>query len=308
MTKYGAAFAAPFLQGEYTMKMIHTSVPGHPEATLEGYILDCEITLGQKKKRPAVLVFPGGGYLYCSPREGEPVALSYAARGFHAFVLKYSTGHDAKGFAPLMEASWVIGYIRENAENWNIDPNQIAVCGFSAGGHLALSSGLLAENRPNAMILGYPAASAPNFPGADFMLKLLEGRKDVTNEDAKKYDLIPQITADAPPVFLAATAEDMLTGFGALPIAKKYSDLGKHYELHVFQFGPHGYALANEVTADGSSQVLDPAFAQWQELSVQWLRKIFGQPVHIDKSTSRMVQLMKKFDFGSGPASGGEFA
>ena len=290
------------------MKYVHTAVPQHPNATLEGYILDCEIALGQKKARPAVLVFPGGGYLYCSPREGEPIALSYAARGYHAFVLKYSTGHDAAGFAPLQEASWAVGYIRENAENWNIDPNQIAVCGFSAGGHLALSTGLLAENKPNAMILGYPAASAPNFPGADFMLKLLEGRKEVTDADAAKYDLVPQITADAPPVFLAATAEDMLTGFGALPIARKYSDLHKPYELHIFQYGPHGYALANEVTADGSCQVIDPAFAQWQELSVQWLRKIFGHPVHIDKSTSRMAQLMKEMDFNTESASGGEFA
>ena len=155
------------------MKMIHLSVPGHPEASLDGYLLDCNITLGQEINRPAVLVCPGGGYVYCSPREGEPVALSYAARGFHAFVLTYSTAQDAAGFTPLEEVSWAIGCIRENADAWHIDPNKIAVCGFSAGGHLALSSGLLAENKPNALILGYPAASAPNLPGADFMLKIL---------------------------------------------------------------------------------------------------------------------------------------
>lgn len=279
------------------MKTIHMNVPGAASATLEGYILDCEITLGQEVKRPAVVVCPGGGYLYCSPREGEPVAMSYAARGFHAFVLRYSTGYDAAGFAPLKEVSWAIGYIRDNADKWNVDPEKIAVCGFSAGGHLALSSGLLAENKPNAMILGYPATSAPNMPGGDFMLKLLEGRNDVTDEDAKKYDLVPQITREAPPVFLAATAEDMLTTFGALPVAKKYSDLGMKYELHIFQFGPHGYSLANEVSADGSIQVVDPAFAQWQELSVQWLRRIFGKPQLADKSTSRMGQILKDMGY-----------
>lgn len=52
------------------MKMIHMTCPGHPEATLEGYILDCEILYGQEKKRPAILVCPGGGYLYCSPPGG----------------------------------------------------------------------------------------------------------------------------------------------------------------------------------------------------------------------------------------------
>ena len=292
------------------MKMIHTTVPGFPEATLEGYILDCEITLGQDKNRPAILVFPGGGYLYCSPREAEPIALSYAARGFHAFVLRYSTGYDAAGFAPLKQASWAIGHIRENAEVWHIDPGKIAVCGFSAGGHLALSSGLLAENKPNAMILGYPATSAPNLPGMNFMLKVLEGRNDVTDEDAVKYDLVPQITKDAPPVFLAATAEDLLTTYGALPVAKAYSDLGRQYELHVFQYGPHGYSLANEVTADGSSQVIDPAFAQWQELSVQWLRRTFGRPEFTDRSTSKMAAIMKEMGLldGTYKGKGAEFA
>lgn len=275
------------------MKMIHTTVPGYPEATLEGYLLDCEISLGQEVNRPAILVLPGGGYLYCSPREGEPVALSYAARGFHAFVLRYSVARQAAGFAPLKEVSWVIGYIRENAESWHIDPEKIAVCGFSAGGHLALSSGLLAENRPNAMILGYPATSCPNVPGADFMLKLLEGREDVTDEDAKKYDLPSQVTKAAPPMFLAATAEDMLTSFCTMPLVNAYNNLGLKFELHIFQYGPHGYSLANEVTADGSVQMQEPAFAQWQELSVQWLHKTFGKPTFIDKSTSKMAQIMK---------------
>lgn len=276
------------------MKMIHMQCPDHPEATLEGYILDCEILLGQEKKRPAIVVCPGGGYLYCSPREGEPVALSYAARGFHSFVLRYSTRWDAAGFTPLQEVSWAIGYIRENAEQWNIDPEKIVTCGFSAGGHLALSAGLMAENKPNAMILGYPAASAPNIPGADFMLKLLTGKEEVTDADAEKFDLVPKIDEKAPPVFIAATAEDLLTGFGALPIANQYSRLGKPYELHIFQFGPHGYSLGNEVSADGSDVLSDSAYAQWHELSVQWLHKVFGKPVLVKKNTSKMAGILRE--------------
>lgn len=281
------------------MKMFHMDVPGSKAATLEGYLLDCEITLGQAKNRPAILVCPGGGYLYCSPREGEPVALSYAARGFHAFVLRYSVGYDAAGFAPLKEVSWAIGYIRENAEKWSIDPGKIAVCGFSAGGHLALSAGLLGENKPNAMILGYPATSTPSMQGADFMLKLLEGKDNVSDEDAKKYDLPSHVTADAPPMFLAATAEDVLTSLCTMPLVNAYNDLGLKFELHIFQYGPHGYSLANEVTADGSSRMLEPAFAQWQELSVQWLRKTFGKPEFVDKSTSKMMKIMRQMGLAS---------
>ena len=279
------------------MKMIHISIPNHPEATLEGYILDCELALGQEYDRPAIVVLPGGGYAYCSPREAEPVALKYAASGFHAFILRYSTGWDAADFAPLSEVSWVIGHLRENAKQWHIDPNKIAVCGFSAGGHLALASGVMGENKPNAMILGYPAVNIPNYPGANFMLQLLTGRKEVTNEDAAHLSLDSKISPDSPPAFLIATAEDMLTGFGALPVAKKYSELGLGYELHIFQHGPHGYSLAEETSADGSSRYLNSAVSQWHGLSVQWLHRIFGAPTFEDKNLSRMADHLAALGF-----------
>lgn len=276
------------------MKLIQIPIPGHPEATLEGYLLDCELTLGQHTARPAIVVCPGGGYLYCSPREAEPVALRYAAKGFHAFILRYSTGFDAAGFSPLQEVSWVIGHLRENAAQWHIDPEKIATCGFSAGGHLALAAGLLGEHKPNAMILGYPAVTIPNYPGVNFMLQLLTGRKEVTQEDAAYYSLANHITEAAPPVFLAATAEDALSPFGALTVANAYSKLGKPYELHMFQHGPHGYSLADETSADGSTKMLNPSFAQWHQLSVDWLYRIFGSLTFGEKSTSRMAEHLKK--------------
>lgn len=276
------------------MQHFSMNVPGSNMATLEGYILDTDLALGQYTKRPAIVVCPGGGYVYCSKAEGEPVALGFAARGFHTFVLRYSTGPEAADFQPLKEISWVIGYIRENAEQWGIDPEKIISCGFSAGGHLALSSGILAENKPNAMILGYPAASAPNFPGADFMLKLLTGKQTVTDEDAVRFDLVPQITKDAPPVFLVATAQDLLTGLGALPIAQRYCQLGIPYEIHVFGHGPHGYSVANETSCDGSCRYLNPAFAQWQGLCVEWIHKIFGPLTYEDKDNSKMAKYLKE--------------
>ena len=279
------------------MKMIHMNCPDHPEASLEGYILDCEISLGQAQSRPAIVICPGGGYVYCCPREAEPVALRYTAAGFHAFILRYSTGWDAADFSPLKEVSWVIGLLRENAEQWHIDPDKIVTCGFSAGGHLALAAGLLGENKPNAMILGYPAVNIPNLPGVNFMLQLLTGRKDVTDEDSAYFSLANHITKDAPPVFIAATAEDMLTAFGALPVAQKYSSLGLGYEAHIFQHGPHGYALANPTSADGSIEMLNDAFAQWHELSVKWLHKLFGAPEHISKNLSRMSQHLAELGF-----------
>ena len=288
------------------MKMIHMPIPGHEDATLEGYILDCELSLGLETNRPAIVICPGGGYLYCSPREAEPVALRYAARGFHAFILRYSVGWDAAGFAPLQEVSWVIGYLREHAEEWHIDPDKIATCGFSAGGHLALAAGVKGENKPNAMILGYPAVTTPNHPMSNFMVKLLAGKKDVTDADCAEFSLENYITKDAPPVFMMATAEDGLSPFGALLVANTYSKLGKTYELHMFQHGPHGYAMADETSADGSNQVLNASFAQWHQLSVDWLYRIFGENKFENKSTSRMGKIMA--EMGLIPGSGADFA
>lgn len=276
------------------MNRIYLQCPGHPEATVEGFLLDCSITLGQERRRPVMVVCPGGGYIYCSSAEAEPVALRYATAGYHTFILRYSTKYDAADFAPLQQLSWLIGLLREQAEQWQIDPQRIAVCGFSAGGHLAMASGVMGENRPNAMILGYPATCAPNLPGMDFMLRFLTGRDSVTDADAAKYELISKITKDSPPVFLMATAEDLLTPMGALSVARRYSELGMGYELHIFQYGPHGYSLADATSADGSSRKIDPAFAHWHGLSLQWLDKVFGAPEFVDKNTSRMAAYLKE--------------
>ena len=80
--------------------------------------------------------------------------MAYAARGIHAFILRYSTGRRAAGLAPLEEIDWTIGYIREHAAEWHIDPEKILTCGFSAGGHVALAAGTLSKNRPNGMVEG----------------------------------------------------------------------------------------------------------------------------------------------------------
>ena len=290
------------------MKLIQMTCPGHPEATLEGYLLDADITLGQDVNRPAVIVCPGGGYVYCSPREGEPIALRYAAKGFHAFILRYSVGFDSKDFAPWKEVDWAIALLREHAEEWHVDPGKIVTCGFSAGGHVAFAAGLMGENKPNAMVLNYPAVQLPNLPGVDYMIKLLTGKQTVSEEDSQYVSLLSHVTKDAPPVFLAATAEDMLTNFGALPIAQKYASLGLGYELHVFQHGPHGYALGDETTADGSSQMLNASYAKWLDMSVDWLYRIFGQPEFVDKSTSRMGRYLAELGItmpgGSAPKHG----
>ena len=71
------------------MKILKYEI-GKNGAFLTCYIQNESEAIHASEARPAVLIFPGGGYEFVSDPEGEPVALAYAAKGFQTFVLKYS--------------------------------------------------------------------------------------------------------------------------------------------------------------------------------------------------------------------------
>lgn len=267
--------------------------PGKEKVYLDCYILDSGLKLGQELARPAVVICPGGGYVYLSPREAEPVAMAYAAKGIQAFVLHYSLGWDIKGFQPLQEIDWAIALIRKNAKEWNVNPDKILSCGFSAGGHLALASGLLGKEKPNGMILGYPAINMSG-PGSEFMSMLMTGKGEPAEEEQVWLNPLSEITKAAPPLFMFTTGEDAMTRKMTLELAMAYEKQEILYEYHVFQKGPHGYSLANEACADGSSQVLSAHVAKWLDLSVEWLFSVFGELEFKDESTSRIMEAMKE--------------
>ena len=256
-------------------------------------MLDSGLRLGQDTKRPAVIICPGGGYVYLSPREGEPVAAAYLAKGIDAFILNYSLGWDAVGFEPLKELDWAMAVVRERAEEWSIAPDKVFTAGFSAGGHLALAGGLLGKTRPDGMILGYPAVSLTG-DSTKVLGKLLLGKEELSGEDERIMDLTLAVTKDAPPLFVFTTAEDTLTFYPSLKLVQAYASLGLPCEFHLFQKGLHGYSLADEAAADGSSQVLNRAVSAWLDLSVEWLLSLSGGLEFKDYSTSRMGKELEK--------------
>lgn len=104
---------------------------------LTTYLLEDSPEFDTGKCRPAILILSGGGYFLTSDREAEFVALSFAAKGYHAFVLRYSVGKNAAMPRPVLEGFTALALIRQHADEWHIEPGQIFVCGFSAGGHVA---------------------------------------------------------------------------------------------------------------------------------------------------------------------------
>ncbi|MBE6648372.1 MAG: alpha/beta hydrolase [Ruminococcaceae bacterium] len=260
------------------------------EPTLECYILDPNPETDPLRKHPSILVLPGGGYVFASAREAEPIALNYLSMGFNAFVLRYSVAPETYP-EQLIEVSASIALMRQKSEEWFIDKDKIAVIGFSAGGHLAGSISTLWResaiyeklniekdlNKPNAAILSYPViTSDASHSHAGSFAELL-GEK-YSPETLEKVTLEKQVTPETPPTFIWHTAND-----ACVPIMNSliYSEaLAKNnvpFELHIFPDGPHGLANCNITTAHApDSPMVNPHCERWVELSKKWLTESCG--------------------------------
>ena len=97
--------------------------------------------------KPALILCPGGGYEYCSIREGAPVARAFARDGVEAFVLEYDCTEVPLGVKPLHTLSASVAWVREHAAQLGIAADRIAVGGFSAGATAARAGGDVARHR-----------------------------------------------------------------------------------------------------------------------------------------------------------------
>lgn len=275
------------------MKIFEKKINKDGKAFLTCYIQEPSIEMKAMAKKSAVLVLPGGGYIFISDREAEPIALAYANKGFQTFVLRYSVGKNAGGCKPLKEASDTIGIIRQNADEWNIISDQIAVCGFSAGGHLAAWVGLKGEKRPNAMILGYPAVELIGSEKNSMLIQTLLGKVDYSQEEAMEFNLKNHVKDDSIPMFCWHTFEDELVNIGGIVrFIEAYAKNKRPFECHIFQQGEHGLALANHVTANGRASYFDLHASKWLEMSVEWLYRNFGKPEIVDKPYEFIPELL----------------
>jgi len=217
------------------------------------------------RKRPAVLILPGGGYGHISPRESEPVALRFAAKGWVPFVLEYSCA-PLSFPVQLREAAMAMGYIREQAANFEIDPHMVAALGFSAGGHLCGTLGTMWDCqelsdlgspetfRPDALGLSYPVAVSWGRTHAGTFANISGGDPQL----AERLSLDKLIRGDMPPVFLWHTRNDgSVPCRNSLVLAQALEEAGVDFSLHVYRRGPHGVATADEMAypADGLPEI-----------------------------------------------------
>lgn len=233
------------------------------KVNLTAYLLSDENDSGQKPCRGGILIFPGGGYHMCSNREAEPIAASFLAEGYHAFILRYSVKEDAPFPKPLEDAEWAMDLLFEHAQEFQLDKEKIAVCGFSAGGHLAAALGTMGRVRPQAMLLGYPC--------------ILESISPILA--APVPSLEKEVDDKTPPCYIFTTAEDKTVPVeNSLEFALALSKQKVPFELHVFEKGRHGLSLAKPQTACGDPGAISRVFAQWLPMCVDWLQELFGGP------------------------------
>jgi acetyl esterase/lipase len=228
-------------------------------------------------KRSAIIICPGGGYsILAATHEGSDVAKVFANWGITAFVLKYRLPDDSvmvnKEIGPLQDAQRAIQMVRENATEWNIDPQKIGIMGFSAGGHLASTASThfdkpVIENksntslRPDFSILIYPVISFTDSLGHMGSRNNLIG-KNASLEKIAEYSNELQVNAKTPPAFLVHAYDDKTVKVGNSQ--RYYEALQRNKvaaELRLYEQGGHGFGMNNKTTTDS-----------WMERLKNWLK------------------------------------
>lgn len=240
-------------------------------------------------KRPAVIVCPGGGYSNCSPRESEPIALRFSGDGYQSFTLDYPVAPDRYPSA-LLYLSAAVAWVRRNAEELGVIPDQIAVCGFSAAGHLCASLGALwneefisrqlsladGENRPDAVILAYPVITSGEFAHAGSFQQLLG--KDPDPALLEKLSIEKSAGPHFPPTFLWTTYTDQIVpAENSLLLAARLRQCGVNVEFHMFRKGPHGMSLCDKTTGSIKGTLVSPHCAHWVTLCMEWLQELWTE-------------------------------
>ncbi len=224
--------------------------------------------------RPAVVVCPGGGYGHLAPHEGPDVAEFFAAHGIPAIVVWYRVAPN-RFPAPFADVCRALRLVRAHAFQWGIDPQRLALMGFSAGGHLVATVGTQPDlyrepeddlacvhgARPDRLILAYPVISMLHEHHEGSAQNLLG--PDPAPELRQQFSNDLHVSPQTPPTFLFHTADDKAVPVSnSLRFAAACAQSKVPFELHVFPHGSHGVGLAAN----------NPALAPWTGLLLGWLK------------------------------------
>jgi len=252
-------------------KVVDTVVSEVSVPTLTVFLPPKELANGT-----AVIICPGGGYhVLLINWEGSRIAREFNKKGIAAFVLKYRLPSDRtmrdKSIGPLQDAQQAIEMVRQRAVEWNINPNQVGIMGFSAGGHLAATAGTHFTHpflekwngislRPDFMILIYPVISFTDSIGHIGSRGFLLGPSP-SKAQIEFYSNEFHVTRHTPPtILIQATDDSVVSVKNSLYFYKALHENGVPAELHLYQKGEHGFLTA-------------PPFDEWFGRCLYWMKE-----------------------------------
>jgi len=212
---------------------------------------------------PAVLIAPGGGYsILAWDLEGEEVARWLNTIGVTGIVLKYRVprrpGQPGQG-APvgaLQDAQRAMSLVRSKAKEWKLDPTRIGMLGFSAGGHLTVSTATSVDRRAYEAIDAVDQVSSR----PDFLVLIYPAY--LTAPGGKELSPDLPITKETPPTFFAHAHDDPISPENSALMYLALKRAGVPSELHIYTSGGHGFGLRpSEHAASG-----------WPQRCEAWLR------------------------------------
>jgi acetyl esterase/lipase len=226
----------------------------------------------------AVVVFAGGGYLRISlDKEAAQAARWLTSNGVAAFVVRYRLGPRYHHPAMLQDALRAVRVVRAGAPVWGIDADRIGVLGFSAGGHMASMAGTRFDlgipagadpvdrvsSRPDFMMLVYPVITMERGWSHSGSRTRLLGADSTDSALVRQLSSETQVTRATPPTFLVAGSDDATVPVeNSLRFYQALRSARVPVEMHLFEKGRHGFALALD----------DPALATWSTLAATWMR------------------------------------
>lgn len=255
------------------MEIVKFSANG---AEVTGYLHGVHPTMVCHLRRPALIVCPGGAYEFLCEREADPPAFAFFAKGYNVFILRYSVGADAAGYRPLRQLAEAVSTVRKNSAEWHIYPDRIAVMGFSAGGHLAASLGVLwhkkglglpEDCKPNAMILSYPVLNLDEYSHEQSAQNVSGGDSAVRTQLCLDLHVTPQTV----PAFIWHAADDPGVPIeSTILMIRAMKREGVPFECHIFETGGHGISICNQESDSPRANC-----APWVQLCLTWLSTRF---------------------------------
>ena len=191
---------------------------------------------------PAVLVCPGGGYSYLAwSHEGVETAQWFKSHGISAFILKYRCPKQKD--AAFADAQRAISFIRANAVNFNIDPTQLGIIGYSAGANLA------ARVSTNHAKRGYDpiddtdkVSCRPDWAMVIYPWALIEDGEKGSAPSLKLRTEFP-VDKTTSPTFIVQSQDDACKVQNSLAYFNALTLAGVKAEMHLFGRGGHGYGM-----------------------------------------------------------------